>query len=44
MGKGDGLLVMHNHPRNSSFSLDDLVEFLGAKSIKSLSIVKITVM
>ncbi len=37
---GRDLFVMHNHPRNSSFSFDDLVEFIGNKSIKSLSIVK----
>lgn len=37
---GRDLFVMHNHPRNSSFSFDDLVEFIGNKAIKSLSIVK----
>ena len=38
-GKGDGLFMMHNHPRNSSFSYNDIVEFLD-ESISGLSIVK----
>ena len=37
---GKNLFVMHNHPRNSSFSFDDLVEFIGNPSIKTLTIVK----
>lgn len=37
---GKDLFVMHNHPRNSSYSIDDIVEFLGTSNIKSLSIVK----
>ena len=31
---------MHNHPRNSSVSFDDLVEFIGSESIKTISVVK----
>lgn len=40
LGKGNDLFVMHNHPRNSSFSDMDLVEFISFDSIKSLSVVK----
>ena len=32
--------MMHNHPRNSSYSYTDLAEFIGNSSIKTLSIVK----
>lgn len=32
--------VMHNHPRNSSFSRADIIEFVGNDSIRSLSVVK----
>ena len=39
-GKGDNLFVMHNHPRNSSFSKTDLDEFINNNNIKTLSIVK----
>lgn len=31
---------MHNHPRNSSYSLNDIIEFVGNDSIKALTIVK----
>lgn len=37
---GKDLFVMHNHPRNSSYSLNDIVEFIGNDSIKTLTIVK----
>ena len=37
---GKDLFVMHNHPRNNSFSIDDVVEFIGEGSIKSLSVIK----
>lgn len=37
---GKDLFVMHNHPRNSSISFDDLVEFIGSESIKTISVVK----
>lgn len=37
---GKDLFVMHNHPRNSSYSLNDVVEFIGNDSIKTLTIVK----
>lgn len=40
MGKGDGLLVMHNHPRDSSYSLSDIIEFIGNDSMKTLTVVK----
>lgn len=39
-GKGDNLFVMHNHPRNSSFSKTDIDEFINNNNIKTLSIVK----
>lgn len=34
------VFVMHNHPRNSSYSYADIVEFVGNDRIKTLSIVK----
>jgi len=37
---GSDLFVTHNHPRNSSYSLNDITEFLGNQSIKTLTIVK----
>lgn len=37
---GSDLLLMHNHPRNSSYSLNDVTEFLGNQSIKTLTIAK----
>lgn len=37
---GKDLFVMHNHPRNSSYSFNDIVEFIGNDSIKTLTIVK----
>lgn len=37
---GKDLFVMHNHPRNSSFSDTDMVFFLTNDSVKTLSIVK----
>ena len=37
---GTNLFMMHNHPRNSSYSYTDLAEFIGNSSIKTLSIVK----
>lgn len=40
IGKGNDLLVMHNHPRNSSYSTTD-IDFFGANdNVKTLSIVK----
>ncbi len=38
--KGNKMFVMHNHPRNSSFSIDDLTFLFGNKDIKTMSIVK----
>lgn len=40
LGKGNDLIVMHNHPRNSSFSFNDLIEFISNQSIKTLSVVR----
>lgn len=37
---GKDLFVMHNHPRNSSYSLNDIIEFISNDSIKTLTIVK----
>ena len=37
---GKNLLVMHNHPRNSGYSLYDIVEFLDNECIKTLTVVK----
>ena len=37
---GKDLFLMHNHPRNNSFSIDDVVEFFGENSLKSMSVVK----
>lgn len=39
-GKGENLFVIHNHPRNSGFSLIDIQTFLSADNIKTISIVK----
>ncbi len=40
LGKGYDLIVMHNHPRNSSYSATDLVLFRDYKDVKTLTIVK----
>ena len=37
---GTDLFVMHNHPRNSSYSDTDIAFFLSNDTVKSLSIVK----
>ena len=34
------MIVMHNHPRNSSYSATDLVLFRDYKDVKTLTIVK----
>ncbi len=39
-GKGRDLIVLHNHPRNSSFSTTDIEFFSSNDSIKTLTIVK----
>lgn len=39
-GKGDGLFVMHNHPRNSSYSDRDIKFIISDENIKTISIVK----
>lgn len=38
--QGKDLFVMHNHPRNSSYSLNDIIEFIKNDSIKIFTIVK----
>lgn len=38
--QGKDLFVMHNHPRNSSYSLNDIIEFIKNNSIKTFTIVK----
>lgn len=40
LGKGNELFVMHNHPRNSSFSDVDIALLLSNDNINTLSIVK----
>ncbi|MBE6861946.1 MAG: hypothetical protein E7497_03470 [Ruminococcus sp.] len=37
---GKDLYVMHNHPRNSSYSTTDLIFFLGNSNVKTFTIVK----
>ena len=37
---GKDLFVMHNHPRNSSFSMNDLKFFGNCQNLKTLTIVK----
>lgn len=39
-GKGTDLIIMHNHPRNSSYSTTDIDFFAGNTDIKTLTIVK----
>lgn len=38
--QGKDLFVMHNHPRNSSYSLNYIIEFIKNDSIKTFTIVK----
>lgn len=38
--QGKDLFIMHNHPRNSSYSLNDIIEFIKNDSIKTFTIVK----
>lgn len=40
MGKGNDIFVMHNHPRNSSYSNRDILFLLNNDNVKALSIVK----
>ncbi len=40
MTYGKNLFVMHNHPRNNGFSLQDITEFVTNDCIKSMSVVK----
>lgn len=39
-GKGNNLMILHNHPRKSSFSDVDISLFKNLKSLKTLTIVK----
>ncbi|MBQ2942634.1 MAG: hypothetical protein IJD97_10435 [Clostridia bacterium] len=39
-GKGKNLFIMHNHPRNSSFSAKDIIFILENENVKSFSVVK----
>ncbi len=39
-GKGEAIVILHNHPRNRSFSLKDLNMFISVSEIKTLTIVK----
>lgn len=39
-GKGKDLIIMHNHPRNSSYSMNDLALFLDNDNIKTMTVVK----
>lgn len=39
-GKGDNLFVMHNHPRNGSYSDMDIRFFISNNDVNSFSIVK----
>ena len=39
-GKGDDLVILHNHPRNGSFSKTDIDEYFNNAVIKTISIVK----
>lgn len=39
-GKGDGLFIMHNHPRNGSFSNIDLKFIISDDNINTLTVVK----
>ena len=39
-GKGNNLMILHNHPRNSSFSDVDISLFKNLKSLKTLTILK----
>lgn len=40
IGKGSNIFIMHNHPRNSSFSNRDILLLLNNDNVKALSIVK----
>lgn len=40
LGKGNDLFIMHNHPRNSSYSDYDIAEFIYGDMIKTMTIVK----
>ena len=37
---GKDLFVMHNHPRNSSYSMTDLIFFRNNTNVKTLTIIK----
>lgn len=39
-GKGNELFIMHNHPRNSSFSNIDILFFKNCDAAKTITIIK----
>ena len=39
-GRGSLMVILHNHPRNKSFSLNDVLVLLKSDELKTLSIVK----
>ncbi len=39
-GKGDNLFIMHNHPRNSSFSNIDILFFKDCDTVKTMTVIK----
>lgn len=39
-GKGEAVVILHNHPRNKSFSLRDVNMFISVSEIKTLTVVK----
>lgn len=40
LNSGNTLLIIHNHPRNHTFSLDDLNTFARSENIKTMIVVK----
>ena len=40
IGKGQNVVVLHNHPRNSSYSNLDIDFFIGSDSVSTMTIVK----
>lgn len=40
LSKGNGLFIMHNHPRNSGFSTSDIEFFVMNNSVTNMSVVK----
>ena len=40
LSKGNGLFIMHNHPRNSGFSTSNIEFFVMNNSVTNMSVVK----